>query len=285
MFAPIRLVQGGWPAFVERLLGRYVWADPRVVTSDTTPQRFREAMKAFHLGGTYKITGTNRHPEADDLLVSRVTTDRADIVDIGASDGSTSADLAARLGAFATYTIADLYLEVSHVDVGHRTVFFDPKEQPVLIVGPRLLAWPEMSPVVGRLYRRTIRRATKDRDQRTTIPLLNPTVRQVMRDDPRMRARTHDVFTVWPVPVDVIKVANLLRRLYFSDDRLLEGLRSIHASLVEGGHFLLVDNPRIAGIDERGGLYRKEGGGFVTVAETPHQPEIADLVARVGAPV
>ena len=239
-------------------------------------------MKAFHLGGTYKITGTNRHPEADDLLVSGVDTDGADIVDIGASDGSTSADLAARLGAFATYTIADLYLEVSHVDVGRRTVFFDPKGQPVLVVGRRFLAWPEMSPVVARLYGRTLSRAATG--TRTTIPLLNPRVRKAMRDDSRMRARTHDVFTVWPEPVDVIKVANLLRRLYFSDDRLLQGLGSIHASLVEGGHFLLVDNPRIAGIDERGGLYRKQGGGFVTVAETTHQPEIADLVARVGTP-
>ena len=149
MFAPIRLVQGGWPAPVERLLGRFVWADPRVVTSDTTPERFREAMKAFHFGGTYKITGTNRHPEADDLLVSGVDTTGAAIVDIGASDGSTSADLAARLGDFASYTIADLYLEVSHVDVGRRTVFFDPKGQPVLVVGPRLLAWPEMSATVA----------------------------------------------------------------------------------------------------------------------------------------
>jgi hypothetical protein len=282
VFAPIRLVEGAWPALVERLLGRFVWADPRVVTADTTPEQFREAMKAFHLGGTYKITGTNRHPQADGLLTSGVDTTGADIVDIGASDGSTSADLAAQLGDFATYTIADLYLEVSHVDVGQRTVFFDPNGHPVLVVGPRLLAWPEMSPLVARIYGRTLRRAA--RGTRTTIPLLNPTVRRVMRDDPRMRARTHDVFMAWPEPVDVIKVANLLRRLYFTDDRLLDGLHSIHASLVEGGHFLLVDNPRITGIDERGGLYRKEGAGFVTVAETRHQPEIADLVARVGNP-
>ncbi|SDP38303.1 hypothetical protein SAMN04489867_2258 [Pedococcus dokdonensis] len=281
MFAPIRLVGGAWPAVVERTLGRFVWADPRVVVTDTTPEQFREAMKAFHFGGTYKITGTNRHPESDDLLVSGVDTTGADIVDIGASDGSTSADLAARLGDFSTYTIADLYLEVSHVDVGRRTVFFDTKDEPVLVVGPRLLAWPEMSTAVARLYARTLRRAR--RQQRTTIPLLNPTVRRVIAADPRMRTRTHDVFTTWPQPVDVVKVANLLRRLYFDDARLLQGLTAIHASLSEGGHLLLVDNPRIAGIDERGGLYRKEGGGFVTVAETGHQPEIADLVAQVDA--
>ncbi len=281
MLAPIRLVEGGWPALVERTLRRFLWADPRVVASETTPERFRLAMKAFHLGGTYKITGTRRHQAADDLLINEVNTAGADIVDIGASDGSTSADLAGQLGAFASYTIADLYLEVSHVPVGRRTVFFGPGGQPILIVGNRLLAWPEMSPLVARLYSRTIRRAATG--NRTTIPLLNPTVRQLMLTDPRIRARTHDVFTRWPAPVDVIKVANLLRRLYFGDDRLLAGLRSIHASLVDGGHLLLVDNPRIAGINERGGLYRKDGAGFVMVAETPDVPEIADLVAQVGA--
>lgn len=281
MFAPIRLVEGGWPAAVERMLRRFVWADPRVVASDTTPERFRVAMNAFHLGGTYKITGTQRHRAADGLLIDGVDTAGADIVDIGASDGSTSADLAERLGDFASYTIADLYLEVSHVRVGRRTVFFDSSGEPILVAGNRLLAWPEMSPSVGRLYARTIRRARSA--DRTTIPLLNPITRHLMAADPRIRARTHDVFTVWPEPVDVIKVANLLRRLYFSDDRLLDGLGSIHASLAQGGHLLLVDNPRIAGIDERGGLYRKEGAGFVTVAETEHVPEIADLVAKVGA--
>ncbi len=161
-------------------------------------------------------------------------------------------------------------------------MFFDPAGHPVLVVGNRLLAWPEMSPLVAKFYSRTIRRAAASED-RATIPLLNPTVRRLMRADPRIRARTHDVFTVWPEPVHVVKVANLLRRLYFSDDRLLEGLGSIHASLVDGGHLLLVDNPRIAGIAERGGLYRKEGAGFVTVAQTSHVPEIADLVARVDS--
>ena len=56
------------------------------------------------------------------------------------------------------------------------------------------------------------------------------------------------------------------------------GLQPVGGGDDEGGHLLLLDNPRIAGIDLRAGLYRKEAGRFVVVAETEHAPEIADLV-------
>jgi hypothetical protein len=70
----------------------------------------------------------------------------------------------------------------------------------------------------------------------------------------------------------------VLRRLYFSDEDIQRALTALLASLDEGGYLLLLDNPRIAGIDLRAGLYRREGGRLVVVAETEDAPEIADLV-------
>jgi hypothetical protein len=100
-----------------------------------------------------------------------------------------------------------------------------------------------------------------------------------MGADPRVTARVHDVFEVWPAPApDVIKVANVLRRLYFSDADILRALRALLAGLAEGGHLLILDNPRLAGVDLRAGLYRRVGGRFVPVAETADPPEIADLL-------
>ena len=63
----------------------------------------------MHVGGTIKITGGNRHPVADQMLIDNVDLSDATIVDIGASDGSTSVDLIGKLPALKRYVIADLH--------------------------------------------------------------------------------------------------------------------------------------------------------------------------------
>ena len=63
----------------------------------TTADEFRAAMWALRVGETYKITAANRHPDCDSLLVEHVDLSAADIVDIGALDGSKSVDLIRQL--------------------------------------------------------------------------------------------------------------------------------------------------------------------------------------------
>ena len=284
MRAPVRPISGRWPGAVERRLGRFFWVDPTVIAEESaSAETFRRAMAALHVGDTIKITGSNRHPESDALLLQHVDLADAAIVDIGASDGSTSIDLIGKLPGFRSYTIADLYLHLTARSVASRTLFYDASGTLILIAGRRLVAWPSLSKAVRALYRRTIRRAAASRPGREVL-LLNPSVRELLGSDGRVSYRVHDVFEPWTGPrPDVVKVANLLRRLYFSDDRILAALRRLHETLPEGGHLLVVDNPRIAGISERGGLFRKAGPGFEPVATTEHPPEIVDLVARVGA--
>lgn len=281
MFFPIRLLKHRWPKPVERLLARFVWQDPTcILDPGCTPEDFRRAMSALHVGATIKITGADRHPEVDDLLVEHVDLTGAHIADIGASDGSTSVDLIRRLPAFASYVIADLYLHLSATTVGPWTVLTDGAGTAILVVGPRTLAWPSVSRAV-RLLTLPIVRASERRTERSQpVLLLNPAARQVLRSDTRVSYRAHDVFVPWaqPAGVNVIKVANLLRRLYFSDEQIEVGLAALHASLPEGGHLLIVDNPRVPGGGARGGLYRREGNAFSTVATRPEDPEIHDLV-------
>ena len=103
-----------------------------------------------------------------------------------------------------------------------------------------------------------------------------------MAQDPRVSYRLHDVFSIWEGDSpDVIKVANLLRRLYFSDADITRALTAIHESLADRGHFLVVDNPRIKDMPPRGGLYRKTVSGFTMVACTENIPEIDDLVLQL----
>lgn len=238
-------------------------------------------MSAINVGDTIKITGANRHPGADQLLVDHVDLSDARIVDIGASDGSTSVDLIGRIGTFRSYTIADLYLSLQAADVAGHTVLFDGTGECVLVIGKRLLAWPSLSRAVAAAYRPLIRRARAA--PKNEVLLLNPAAQDLIENDPRVDYRTHDVFTVWQgESPDVIKVANLLRRLYFPDEQILVGLRALLTSLPENGHLLMVDNPRIEGVEYRAGLYRRDGDRFTTVATTTLEPEIADLLAEVS---
>lgn len=282
MRAPVRPIQARWPWALERRARRFFWADPAVLLDPGTgPEDFRTAMSALHVGGTIKITGLNRHTRTDALLIENVDTTGATIVDIGASDGSTSVELVAKLPAFGAYFIADLFFTLSAAKAYRHEVFYDQANQPILIAGPRLLAWPSLSATVRALYRPVLAKAAQLGHRRDVL-LLNPSARALIASDDRVSYQVHDVFTRWDGPSpDVIKVANLLRRLYFSDEMICTALRVIHDSLPEGGHLLIVDNPRIAGIDERGGLYRKQDGGFTRITVTPEIPEIDDLISKV----
>lgn len=280
---PVRLVRGGWPAAVERRLSRLVEVDPRVVLDpDVTDEAFSAAMACMQVGSTIKITGRNRHAAPDALLLEHVDLVGASIVDLGASDGSTSLDLLAQLPNFGSYVIADLYLHLSAVEVAGHVVFFDAAERCVLVAGRRILVWP--TGAVGGLVGPLVRVARRRRDRWRQVLLLCPSARARIAADPRVSSAVHDVFTVWPGRApDVIKVANVLRRLYFSDEDILRALQALLASLPEGGHLLVVDNPRRKGVGSRGGLYRGVGDRFEPVATTPDAPEIDDLVARVRA--
>lgn len=285
MHAPIRPVRGSWPKAIQQSgpLARFFRLDPlTILDDDADPADFREAMSSIYVGGTIKITGANRHPETDQMLIDTVDLSAAHIVDIGASDGTTSLDLLDKLDSFGSYTIADLYLSLRAVEIGQRTLLFDDAGQCVLVAGARLMAWPELSRAVALAYAPLIRRGRRALGQARPVLLLNPAVRRLMAQDPRVSFRVHDIFEPWEgTTPDVIKVGNLLRRLYFDDADLLRALHVLRDSLPEGGHLMIVDNPRIPDTPPRAGIYLRSGSRLLEVARVG-DPEIGDLVERVG---
>lgn len=269
-------------------MSRFFRPDPKVLLDRSAPaDKFCDAMSSIHVGATVKITGQDRHPEADDLLLRHLDLDGAAIVDLGASDGSTSVDLIRRLPVFSAYTVADLFLSVSAGRSLRHVLIFDSQEC-ILVAGRWLAAWPTLSPVIRAICRPFEVMESRHPERREQVLLLNPTLQAMMRADPRITARVHDVFTPWPAPApDVFKVANLLRRVYFSDAEISQALDALYAGLDEGGHLLVVDDGQrytvevAKGTGARAGLYRREGGRFVVVGETTAAPEISDLVAGV----
>lgn len=279
---PIRPIRRRWPAGLERRFETYFWTDPRVILDDNAdPDDFRDAMSAILVGDTFKCTAANRHAACDSLLLDNIDVTSANIVDIGASDGSTSIDLIAKLPNFKSYVIADLYLTVWTITILRHTLFYDPEGDCILVSGARCLAWPGLSRLIRLIYAPLIAVAARRPELRREALLVNPETRTLLAADPRVTVRTHDVFRRWGGdPPDVIKVANLLRRLYFSDEDICLALGTLMEGLPEGGHLLVVDNPYIEGIPTRGGLYRRHNDRFVAVASTDEIPEIHDLVLR-----
>lgn len=283
MRLPVRPMSGRWPRSLERRFARFFWPDPRILTQDDAdPEVYRRLMSQIYVGGTIKITSANRHPEVDQLLVDNLDTRQTTVADVGASDGTTSLELIDRLNGFAAFIIADRHLRLSAVDTGRHLVLFDQSGDCILIGGHRILGWPSLSRWVRLLYSPLIRRGQRA-VPKADVLLVNPLVRQRMRQDDRISVREHDVFTIWPEPrPDVIKVGNLLRRLYFSDADLIRGLTAVGRSLPIGGHLLLAENPR-AGDDHspRGALYRRESDRYALVAAHGGPPELAELITRV----
>lgn len=295
MRAPIRPLSGAWPAGVERRLRRFFRPDPKVLLDrDVSPERFRAAMSAMHVGSTIKITDRDRHPVADDLLLEHVDLTDATIVDLGASDGTTSLDLLRRLPTFGAYVVADLYLHVTVARVLGHVVFHDEEGRCVVVAGRWWAAWPSGSPAVALLCRPFEVRARRQAGSRTQVLLLNPELVARITADRRVTYRRHDVFQPWPQPLpDVVKVANVLRRVYFTPEEIARALGALFAGLPEGGHLLVVDDghrygsyvhdDRHTGSGARAGLYRRSGDRFAVVAETASPPEIADQVRDVRA--
>ena len=279
MHVPVRPLRHKRPRVIESHASRFFWENPKTILNPhVSAEEFRQAMSAIHVGGTIKITGANRHPEPDSLLVDNVDLTDAIILDIGASDGSTSVDLAGRIGRFRAFIISDLYLSITAVECSGHTLFFDNDGQCILIIGNRLLAWPSQSKPIRYLYHFLVKRAARTPTNKEVL-LLNPAARALLADDNRVTYQAHDIFKEWKgEKPSVIKVANLLRRLYFSDEAINHALESVFRSLQDDGYLLVVDNPRIPGMPPRGGLYRREKTHFAPIAHTTNLPEIDDLI-------
>jgi hypothetical protein len=99
MRLPIRLNRAGWPASFGRLSVSF--DDLRPLTRDLcvlSPAEFSIAVSRLQFGITFKTTRPGHHKQSDRLLLETYYGSKPVILDVGASDGSTSLDLIRALG-------------------------------------------------------------------------------------------------------------------------------------------------------------------------------------------
>jgi hypothetical protein len=265
MKLPIRLNRAGWPASFARL--RVSYDDPRPLTRDLcalSPDEFSVAVSRLQFGITFKTTRPGRHGHSDRFLLETYRGAKPVILDVGASDGSTSLDLIRALGDhFTSYFVTDLNLSVRYgSDRCGVAYFLDQTGACILRASKRFLVYADVSGArapLPWLVRRLLAGYRTVVDWRE-LPLIQPELLRLAKTDQRVTVRRYDVFTPWDGrSPDVIKVGCLLTSEYFSAVQMREALRVQYSNLAPDGRLLLVSED--SGI-EKFSVFRKASTGF-----------------------
>ncbi len=265
MRLPIKLNRAGWPASFGRL--SFVFDDPRPLAKDLTslsPVEFSAAISTLQFGVTFKTTHPGRQEYSDRHVLNLYRGSRPVILDVGASDGSTSLDLIRRLGHnFDRYYVTDLNLFTSFGY--HRGVlyFLDQHGRCTLRASQRFIVYSDTEraqPLLSKLAQWLISRSRKVRDWREIL-LIQPELINLASEDRRVSILPYDMFTPWKGETpDLIKIANLLNGKYFSAAQMRQAVAIQCANLAVGGRLLLVSEDD--GI-EKFSVFRKTEAGMI----------------------
>jgi hypothetical protein len=201
--------------------------------------------------------------------------------------------LAARFGAALDFVATDLCVRVTALsrDGGRLSVIIDEDGVPLQLVWPPFVlplavteSW--LYPV-NRALRQLLRReartlfqaAEKDLPgvRRQEIVLMCSEARKLASANSNFRVERHDIFEPAPRPYRVVRAMNVFNPSYFHAVQLARGIANVHASLEEGGAFVIGSNGE-TGSTVNGGVYRKQGEVFVEVLRCGTGAAVAPLL-------
>jgi hypothetical protein len=265
MRLPIKLNRAGWPSSFQRL--SFSVSDPRPLADDISKLpsvEFSAAISALQFGVTFKTTFPGRQRNSNAYLLAAYRGSKPTILDVGASDGSTSLDLIRVLdGNFNRYFVTDLNISASCGTDYRKNVYFrDASGDCILRASKRFIVYSNVAGARAPLpfiARRLISRAQRVTNWRELL-LIQPELLRVAAADSRIVITRYDMFSPWSGPApDVIKIANLLNRKYFSEDEMRGALQVQCSHLAIGGRLLLVSEDD--GI-EKFSVFRKNATGM-----------------------
>jgi len=218
------------------------------VSSDVSrlpPPEFSKAISSLQFGVTFKTTRPGRHQHSDQYLSELYSGSKPVILDVGASDGSTSLDLLKALGyCIGRYYVTDLSPAV-RCGYGRAGVlyFLDDSGECVLRASKRFLIYSDFTGarfplpfIAGKLL--ALSRTVVAWQE---VKLIQPELVTRAANDSRITIMRYDMFTPWTGErPDLIKVANLLNGRYFSEAQIKRALIIQCSNLASGGRLLLV---------------------------------------------
>jgi hypothetical protein len=239
---PVKLNRAFWPRALARVLPSA--ADPRVLLKDRlTPAEFTDAVSTFKFATTCKTTQKTRFPRTLEHLARLEFTRLPTILDVGASDGSTSLDVMDAV-PFNRYFVTDKHLEVTMCRRGRNAYFHAPDGTCVLISTPAWVVYDDTAgawPPLGAIARRAFATAGAPSAGAEVVSLVNPAVKSRPQGD--VRVEQYDIFEPWRrEKADLIVAANILNRVYFTEENLARAIGNLIEALREGGRLAVVQN-------------------------------------------
>lgn len=287
MKLPVKLNKAGWPSSFSRL--SFTFDDPRPLageySSALSAVEFSRAISSLQFGVTFKTTRPGRHEHSNQHLLKLYRGARPVILDIGASDGSTSLDLIGLPGfEFQHYFVTDLnHSTRCGIDQRGAVYFLDRDGQCVLRASRRFLAYSETIGAIfplGLIAAKLLSRARYVAKWREVL-LMQPELVRIASRDPRISIAQYDMFTAWEGQrPDLIRIANLLNSKYFSDPQMKHAIEIQCANLGADGRLLLVSEDEDSGV-ERFSIFRKTRDGMVLEHTHDRGAKAAHLVPAV----
>jgi hypothetical protein len=203
---------------------------------------FSRAVSVLKFGATFKTTCGGRFPSTIAKLASLEFAEPPVVLDVGASDGSTSLDVMRSL-TFRKYYCTDLNIECRVARRGEWTYFFSYDGTPVVAASESWVAYNDNTgsvPVLGRAASAIFRRAPVLSDA-GRVELINPALRSQTGE--RVIVQRHSALDRWGgEPCDLIIAANILNRAYFDDEQLARIVENLGRALRPEGWLAFIDN-------------------------------------------
>jgi hypothetical protein len=271
----LRVTVGGSPCDLVRPRGR-----PGSVDAQENRAAFSRAVSVLASGSTWKTTGPRRHRLTDRLILRACEDGAPVIIDIGVSDGITSLELIEALGRrFTRFYATDVSFTGRYIERAGRTHFYDGDGRCILAATPRLVVFSALGDALfpfGWLAGRLLSSCPEyDAGVAREVSLVNPALRRAASADPRVVIRGHDMFDPWAAePAQIIKIANVLNRDYFSIDDIRRVIQNLKDALGPGGKLFLTDNRT----RERVSIFARTGDGLTLCERVNGGSDITNLV-------
>lgn len=255
--------------------------DPRgLLDAGISDRDANEILVRMNIHGVFKTTWSDRFPETTRQLANGGLPSAAVIVDVGASDGSTSLSVMQAV-RFRRYYVTDRHISAYACATRKGVFFCDERSNPFMFANRFVVIYNETdgaprahSGIVKNLFAGFD--MAKCREVRK-VPLMNRALLPKLGND--IRLERYDVFEAWPhEKADLVIAANILHRDYFADCQLVDALRNLRDALQDGGRLALIENRP----GEQSNLFRLEHGRFMVENQVGAGSNVKSLVTGLA---
>ncbi len=241
------------------------WGVPNPLNVFSTDQKkYSEALTTFNFSGVFKTTQAGRHEQTQRCLKEKIDqlNDPPLILDIGASDGSTSLDLINLVkGAFKKYYITDYNINCSYLHDKGYTFFFKTGEECFLVATKKFVFFPAGKRLFNALFKRKLERIKNS--AKTELLFINKDLQELQKTDAGIAVMQYNIFEPWiKEKVNIVIVGNLLNRAYFTDAQIETAIGNCVNALTETGLLVIIRNvaEKNGTETEKSAIYQKNTG-------------------------